>query len=60
VDILHSVRTAATYEETVEALKDSYEDLQPAAAYWSQLKARTQVNGETLQEFAAAIEKSDL
>jgi polyhydroxyalkanoate synthesis regulator phasin len=30
--------------------------LQPAAPYRSHLKARTQANGETLQEFAAAIE----
>jgi hypothetical protein len=57
VDILHSVPTEATYEDIVEALKDSYADLQPAAAYRSQLKARTQANGETLQEFAAAIDK---
>jgi hypothetical protein len=57
VDILHSVPTEATYEDIVEALIDSYADLQPASAYRSQLKARTQANGETLQEFAAAIER---
>jgi hypothetical protein len=54
VDILHSV--PAEDEDIVEALKGSYADLQPAAAYRSQLKARTQANGETLQEFTAAIE----
>jgi ribosomal 50S subunit-associated protein YjgA (DUF615 family) len=54
---LKSVSTEATYEDIVEVLKDSYRDLQPAAAYRSQLKARTQANGEKLQEFAAAIEK---
>jgi hypothetical protein len=27
------------------------------AAYWSQLKARIQLSGESLQEFAAAIEQ---
>jgi hypothetical protein len=45
VDILQSVLDEATYEDIVEALKDSYADLQPAAAYRSQLKARTQANG---------------
>jgi hypothetical protein len=38
----------ATYEETLEALKDQH----LAAAYRSHLKTRTQRVGESLQEFA--------
>jgi hypothetical protein len=52
VDILHSVPTEATYEDIFEALKDSYADIKTVMAYRSQLKARTEDNGETLQEFA--------
>jgi hypothetical protein len=55
--ILHSVPAEATYEDVVEALKDSCGDLQPATAYPSQLKARSQTTGEMLQEFAVAIER---
>jgi hypothetical protein len=41
----------------VGALKGRYGDSQLAAAYRAQLKARTQLIGESLQEFAAAVEQ---
>jgi hypothetical protein len=56
-DILHSLPTEATYEDIVGALRDRFGDHQLAAAYRSQLKTRVQASGETLQEFAAAVEQ---
>jgi hypothetical protein len=56
-DVLHGVPRGATYEETIEALEDRFGDQHLAAAYRSQLKTRTQKAGESLQEFATAIEQ---
>ena len=56
-DILHTVPAEATYEDIVESLRDRFWDHQLAAAYRSQLKAMVQASGETLQEFAAAVEQ---
>ena len=56
-DILHTVPAEATYEAIVGALRDRFGDHQLTAVYRSQLKARTQANDETLQEFAAAVEQ---
>ena len=56
-DILHTVPAEVTYKDIVESLRDRFGDHQLAAAYWSQLKARMQESGETLQEFAAAVEQ---
>jgi hypothetical protein len=57
-DVLHSVLAEASYEDIVGALRDRFGDHQLAAAYYrSHLKARVQTGGETLQEFAAAVEQ---
>jgi hypothetical protein len=56
-DVLHSVPAGASYEDIVGALQDRFGDHQLAAAYRSRLKARVQTGGETLQEFAAAVEQ---
>jgi len=56
-DILHTMPAEATYEAIVGALRDCFVDHQLAAAYQSQLKARTQVSEEMLQELAAAMEQ---
>ena len=55
--ILHTVKTGATYDGIVGALRDRFGDHQPAAAYRSQLITRVQMSGETLQEFGAALEQ---
>jgi hypothetical protein len=55
-DVLHSVPAEASYEDIVGALRDRFGDHQ-LAAYRSHLKARMQTGGETLQEFAAAVEQ---
>jgi hypothetical protein len=49
--------TSVTYEEALQALEDRFGDQHFAAAYRSQLKARTQRTGESLREFATAIEQ---
>jgi hypothetical protein len=56
-DIHHSVQAKATYEAIVRALRDRFGEHCLAAVYRSQLKARTQVNDETLRELAAAVEQ---
>jgi hypothetical protein len=56
-DVLHSVPAEASYEDIVGALQDRFGDHQLAVAYRSHLKARVQTSGETLQEFAAAVEQ---
>jgi hypothetical protein len=56
-DVLHSVPAGAPYEDIVGALQDRFGDHQLTAAYRSQLKTRVQTGGETLQEFAAAVEQ---
>jgi hypothetical protein len=44
-------------EGTLQALKDRFGDQQFAAAYRCQLTTRTQEAGESLQDFATAIEQ---
>jgi hypothetical protein len=56
-DVLHTIPTSATYEETLQALEDRFREQHFAAAYHSQLKTRTQRAGESVQEFAMAIEQ---
>jgi hypothetical protein len=56
-DILHSVPAETSYEDIVRAMQNRFVDHQLAAACRSQLKARVQMSGETLQEFAAAVEQ---
>jgi hypothetical protein len=56
-DVLHSVPAEASYEDIVGALQGRFGDHQLAAAYRSQLKARVQTSGVTLQEFDAAVEQ---
>jgi len=56
-DILQTVPAEATYEDIFGAFRDRFGDHQLAAVYRSQLKARVQTSGETLQEFAAAVEQ---
>jgi hypothetical protein len=45
------------YESIVRALKGCYGDRQLAAAYWVQLKTRTQLISESLQDLAAAVKQ---
>jgi hypothetical protein len=54
-DVLHGIPKGATYEEILQALEDSFGEELFAAAYRSQLNARMQKAGESLQDFAAAI-----
>jgi hypothetical protein len=56
-DVLHGIPTSDTYKETLQALEDRFGDQHFAAAYCSQLTARTQKPGESLREFATAIEQ---
>lgn len=48
--VLHTIPGAAIYENTVMLLKSHYTVLQLAVAYHSQLQARTQLSGGSLQE----------
>jgi hypothetical protein len=54
--VLHDVPTGATYREVTEVLKNSYGDHHLEVACRSQLK-RTQLVGESLQEFVATIDQ---
>jgi hypothetical protein len=54
--IVHGVPTRATHKEVTEALRNRYGDHHLEAASYSQLKRRIQLVGESLQEFAAAID----
>jgi hypothetical protein len=56
-DMLHGIPKGATYEEILQALEDCFGDEHFAAAYRSQLKVRTQKAGESLQDFATAIQQ---
>jgi hypothetical protein len=56
-DVVQWVPAGATYEESIETLEDRFGDQHLAAAYRSQLNARTQIAGESPQEFATAIEQ---
>jgi hypothetical protein len=53
--VLHRILTIVTYEKTLQALEAHFGNQHFAAAYCSQLKARIQRAGESLQEFATAI-----
>jgi hypothetical protein len=52
-NVLHGVPKGVTYKETIAALADQ----QLAIGYCSQLKTRTQDDGESLQQFASATEQ---
>jgi hypothetical protein len=52
----HDVPTGATYEEVSKALENRYGDHHLKEGFQLQLKRRTQHVGESLQEFAAAID----
>jgi hypothetical protein len=56
-DVLHGIPTSATYEETLRALDDRFRDQNFAAEFRNQLKTRTQKAGESLQDFATAVEQ---
>ena len=55
-DILHAVPSEATLEDMVGAFRDRFGEHQLAAAYRLQLKSRVHKSGETLQDFAAAVQ----
>jgi hypothetical protein len=56
-DVLHGARKRVTCKESIRALEDRFWDQQLAIGYCSQLKTRTQDNGESLQQFATATEQ---
>jgi hypothetical protein len=56
-DILHTVSAEQTYEDIVGAFRNRFCEHHLAGAYRSQLKARVHKSGETLQDFAAAVEQ---
>jgi hypothetical protein len=55
-DVLPGIPTNTTYEDTLRALEDRFGDQHFAAAYRCQLTTRIQNPGESLQDFAKAIE----
>jgi translation initiation factor 2B subunit (eIF-2B alpha/beta/delta family) len=55
-DVLPEIPTNTTYKNTLQALEDRFGDQHFAAAYRCQLTTRTQKAGESLQDFATAIE----
>jgi hypothetical protein len=56
-DVRNGVPTEGTYERIIEALGSHCGDHQLSGAYRSQLKAKTQLVGKSLQEFGAATEQ---
>ncbi|XP_069668773.1 uncharacterized protein [Periplaneta americana] len=56
-EILHSVPEDGTAAEIMAALEGRYGDHQLAAAFRTQLKTKVQQSGESLQEFAMAVEQ---
>jgi hypothetical protein len=56
-DVLYGIQTNATYEETLQALEGPFGDQNFAAAFCSQPKPRSQRAGESLQDFATAVEQ---
>jgi hypothetical protein len=56
-DLLHGIPTNTTYEETLQAQEDRFRDQHFAATYRCQLTTRTQKAGESLQDFATAVEQ---
>jgi hypothetical protein len=55
-EVLPCIPTSTTYEDTLQALEDRFGDQHFAAAYRCQLTTRIQNPGESLQDFATAIE----
>jgi hypothetical protein len=55
-DVLPGISTNTTYEDTFQALDDSFEDQHVATAYRCHLTTRSRKAGESLQDFAMAIE----
>jgi hypothetical protein len=55
-DVQNNAPVEATYEDIIGDLKCRYGDKQLAEASRPQLRARIQLNGESLQGFAAAFE----
>jgi len=56
-DILHTVPADVTYENIMGEFRDRFGDQQLTAPNRSYLKARTQVNDETLKEYEATVEQ---
>jgi hypothetical protein len=54
--ILHASLTRVMYKEVTEALQNCHSDHHLAAVFHSQLKRRTQLSRESLQEFPAAMD----
>lgn len=54
--IVHDVPTGVIYEEVTEVFQNCHSDHHLAAVFHSQLKRRTQLSGESPQEFAAAMD----
>jgi hypothetical protein len=54
VDMLHSIPTEARYKDINEVLKGRYGEHQLPIENHSQLKARTQLIGKSLQQFASS------
>jgi hypothetical protein len=54
---LYGIPTSTTYEEILRALEDRFGDQRFSASYRCQLTSRTQKAGESLQDFATAIEQ---
>jgi hypothetical protein len=55
-DVLAGIPINTPYEDTLQTLEDQFGDQHFAAAYRCQLTTRRQKAGESLQEFATAIE----
>jgi hypothetical protein len=56
-EVLYEIPTSATYGEILQILEDRFGDQHFAVNYRCQLKTRTQMVGESLQDFAMAIEE---
>jgi hypothetical protein len=54
-DVLNGVPKVATYEETIGALKGRFGNQHLVALYHTQLKTRTQIDGEPLHQFAITM-----
>jgi hypothetical protein len=55
--VLHDVPKGGSYHETLEAMKGRFRDQHLTTIYRSQPKMRTLDVGESLQEFATALEQ---
>jgi hypothetical protein len=55
-DVLPVIPTNTTYENTFQALEDRFSDQHFAVAYRYQVRTRIQKAGESLQDFATALE----